>query len=134
MKKEIKKGGAWPELACSPPDANTTNIKIGRNDAKRTRQLNPGHMVPHHRRHDKKKEAKKMTSHAIGFDLNEGGGVICCFCFKDILKKHEMPDLLVAITRPSKILKGTALCPKCNLPYLRGQTLEAAEYITKKWL
>ena len=74
-----------------------------------------------------------MANMAIGFDLNDGKGIICCSCYNDILEKHETPELLVTVTRPSTMVDGAAKCPNCNLPYLRKQTLDAAETIKNKW-
>ena len=76
----------------------------------------------------------RHTDYAVGFDLRDGKGIICCFCYKNILLNHAMPELLIAITRPVHLVRGSELCPKCNLPYRRGQTEEAAKTIQKTWL
>ena len=79
-------------------------------------------------------QSAELTCYAFGFDLHYGEGVICCFCYKNILEESEAPNLLASITKPSEPIPGDALCPKCNLPYLRGQTEEAAKTIQEKWL
>ena len=78
--------------------------------------------------------SKATATGAIGFDLGEGDGVICCFCYLGVLNESPAPDLLLLTTAPSGPISGDERCPRCHLPYGRGQAEEAAKTIREKWL
>ena len=65
----------------------------------------------------------------IGVDSEENEEIVCCACFEKTLRASEFPDLILATAQLSKPLQGKSPCPKCGRPYLRMETLEAAEHI-----
>jgi len=77
-------------------------------------------------------QSAELTCYALAFDVEDSAGLICAFCFKNICDESEYPNLSVTVTKNTPIA-GNKLCHKCNLPYLRGQTEEAAEYIKENW-
>jgi len=76
-------------------------------------------------------QSAELTYYAIGFDF-DNDGLICAFCFKNECIESEYPNLLVSVTK-TKTTKGSAICPKCGLQYLRGQTEDAAKHIIDNW-
>jgi len=74
-----------------------------------------------------------MKGTAIGF-APDGKDIICCHCYDEILSGHQMPELLIAVTRPCRIMKKEDRCATCERPYNTKESLAAAKRIAKKWL
>ena len=74
---------------------------------------------------------RETPRYALAFSVESEE--LCAFCFNNILHKIKYPDLLLTMTKPRKVL-GKDRCPKCNLPYFRGQTEEAAKCINDHFM